>query len=182
MTKQAATDAGIGRAVFATRLMLSLRAMSMSLLLGALPGFLLPYLVWRASATEQEIDVVRIGLVSAFADEKKPSRWEMRNAAGEYRVVEALLDNGRTATELRPAEVRKALSAEWGAYRTFVFFSILSLILPVVGYLIVWYALIRLGRTNMEDKRVRGADELITVSELNSMVKKREGTDWCSIH
>lgn len=178
MTKQAATDAGIGRAVFATRLMLSLRAMSMSLLLGALPGFLLPYLVWRASATEQEIDVVRIGLVSAFADEKKPSRWEMRNAAGEYRVVEALLDNGRTATELRPAEVRKALSAEWGAYRTFVFFSILSLILPVVGYLIVWYALIRLGRTNMEDKRVRGADELITVSELNSMVKKREGTDY----
>lgn len=102
----------------------------------------------------------------------------MRDASGEYRVVEALLDNGKSAAQLRPSEVRKALSAEWGAYRTFTFYALLSLILPVVGYLVVWFLLIRLGRSNMEDKRVRGADELITVKQLNSMVRARDGSDY----
>jgi hypothetical protein len=178
MTKQTASDAGIGRAVFATRLMLSLRAMSMSLLFGALPGFVLPYVSWRAGATEHEVDIVRIALIAKFSDDATASRWEMRDASGEYRVVEALLDNGKSAAQLRPAEVRRALSAEWGAYRTFTFYALLSLILPVVGYLVVWFLLIRLGRSNMEDKRVRGADEIITVKRLNSMVRARDASDY----
>lgn len=74
MTKQTATDAGIGRAVFATRLMLSLRAMSMSLMFGALPGFVLPYVSWRAGATEHEVDVVRIALIAKVSDEATASR------------------------------------------------------------------------------------------------------------
>jgi hypothetical protein len=150
----------------------------MCLVFGALPGFFLPYIGWRAGSTEQEVDVVRIALVAKFSDEVSASRWEMRDSSGQYRVVEALLDNGKTATLLRPAEVRRALSAEWGAYRTFTFFLALSLILPFVGYLLVWLLLIRLGRTNMEDKRIRGADELISVTKLNSVVRSQEGSDY----
>ncbi len=157
MTKQAATDAGIGRAVFATRLMLSIRALSMGLMFGALPAFILPYAVWRVQANEREVDIVRIGRVSAVASEGKQSRWEMRDASGEYMVVEALLNDGRSAIELRPSEVRSALSAEWGAWRVFQLFVLASLILPAFGYLLIWYFLIRLGRSNMADKRVRGA-------------------------
>ncbi len=178
MTKQAATDAGIGRAVFATKVMLSIKAISMSLTFGALPGFFVPFIMWRAQSSDLDVDVVRVGLRAMVSDPEKHTTWEIRNSEGRYLVVEALTSTGANSMRLTPPEVKAALVSEWGSYETFKTFAWLSVFLSIFGYLLVWYLLSVMGRRNMMDKRLRGAEEIITTKALNRMVRNQEATDY----
>ena len=178
MTKQAATNAGIGRAVFATKVMLSIRAISMALTFGALPGFLVPYIMWRAQATDRDVDVVRVALTAMVSDANKHKAWEIRDLKGRYMVVEAMTSTGTSSMRLTPFEVERALSSEWGSYETFKKFAWLSVFLSVASYLLVWFGLSVMGRRNMRDKRLRGAEEIISTNELNRLVRSKEESDY----
>ena len=174
MTNAAASDAGIGRAVFATRIQLSIQAAMMAFWFGAAPFFVLPYVYWYTMASDKEVDVVKVHLVSKYSDQDSRSKWEIRDKDGQYKVVEAVTSEGQSARSLKPAQVRMALKSEWSAVSEFGWYFYLSLILPFFGYLAVWLFLQRLGQDNMEDKRVRGAEEIVGPDELNQMVKAKE--------
>ncbi len=178
MTSQAATDAGIGRAVFTTKVTLSIRAFFMALTFGVVPGFFSPYVMWRAQASELDVDIVRVALTTIVSDPEKHKTWEIRNSKGRYLVVEALTSTGANSMRLTPSEVKMALASEWGSYETFKRFAWLSIFLGVLGYLLVWYFLSVMGRRNMMDKRVRGAWEIVTAKALNRMVRNQEATDY----
>lgn len=178
MTNAAASHAGIGRAVFATRLNLSIQAAVMSFWLGAVPCFFLPYILWFNGATDREIDIVRVAAVARYAEPEVRSKWEIRDSSGHYKTIEAVTDEGQRARSLKPAQVRQALNKEWSAVDEFHWYFILSMILPFVGYLVVWLILQRIGERNMEDKRIRGAHEVVSQTELDRMVRLKDGGQY----
>ena len=175
MTNAAASNAGIGRAVFATRLNLSIQAAVMSFWLGAVPCFFLPYILWFNGASDRELDVVRVAAVARYSDPEVRSKWEIRDSNGSYKTIEAVTDDGQRVRALKPAQVRQALKKEWGAVDEFYWFFILSLILPIFGYLAVWLILQKIGERNMEDKRIRGAHEVVDQVELDRLVRANDG-------
>ena len=74
MSKKFLTDAGVGRAMFATRIRLSLKAAEMCLFWGAVPIFFIVVLHWRWSTPVQDLAVVRLMLLSKLL----PGDWLVR--------------------------------------------------------------------------------------------------------
>ena len=89
------TDVGVGRALFTTRFSLSIQAFKMCLLIGALPGLILPFVLWNYLAPSQSVDLVRLNVVSHIVSQDSPARWRLTGTDGERRVVEAILVDGR---------------------------------------------------------------------------------------
>ncbi|OYU41516.1 MAG: hypothetical protein CFE44_29335, partial [Burkholderiales bacterium PBB4] len=141
---------------------------------GAVPMFVVPYLFWISQASEKEADVVKIHLASKIYSPDARSRWEIRDQSGQYKVVEAVTSSGQHVRALTPTQIKKALQVESPALAKFYWYCTLSFILPFFGYALVWFFLRRLGQHNMEDKRVRGAEEIVTPEKLNAMEKSKE--------
>jgi len=172
MTNTAASNAGVGRAIFATRLKLTLKAIEMSFWFGFVPALLLVCFTWLSFSSDQDVDMAKIGVMAHFADPGRASRWYLRDSDGERKVVVAKGGDGREYWSLTPTQVRKALSNEWGMVRRAVVYGWAALLLPVGGFALVMFLLVRLGRSNMEDTRVRGAQDIVDAKELNRQVIK----------
>jgi hypothetical protein len=123
MTNTAASNAGVGRAIFATRLKLTLKAIEMSFWFGFVPTLLLVCFTWLSFSSDQDVDMAKIGVMAHFADPGRASRWYLRDADGERKVVVAKGGDGREYWSLTPAQVRKALSNEWGMVRRAVVYG-----------------------------------------------------------
>ena len=108
------TNAGVGRALFTTRFTLSLQAFKMSLFAGALPGLVLPYVLWLTLASKQNIDLVRLNAVSHVLSEDDPGRWRVTGSDGQRKVVEAILADGRYVQWLKPVQIREILAVPLG--------------------------------------------------------------------
>ena len=65
MAKNNVTGAGIGRAIFSTRLQLTLQATKMCIEWGLIPGFLIPMFIWFTHTSGHDIDIVKVHLIAA---------------------------------------------------------------------------------------------------------------------
>lgn len=174
MSRGVASDAGIGRSIFSTRLQLSMQAASMCFWSAAVPCFFLPYIFWLTLASARDVDIVRLSIVASFSDPAHRSNWQMRDETGEWLNIEAVTKTGSTVALLKPAELRKALANEWDPVNLFVGVVALSWMLPFAGYLLMWYGLGRLGSTNQRNKRIRGARSYVSGRELDSLVRANQ--------
>lgn len=168
------TDAGVGRALFTTRFMLSVQAVKMCVLLGAIPGLVLPFVLWIYLAPKQSVDLVRLNAISQLVSQDAPARWRLTAPDGDRRVVEVMLQDGRVSEWLKPAQIRTVLrNPLQRAMTTFSFVEFLSLVCGVAGFLGVRTWLRRLGGNSQKDKRIRGAFDTLSASELSSVVRKK---------
>jgi hypothetical protein len=170
------TDAGVGRALFTTRITLSIQAFKMCVLVGALPGLILPFVLWLYLAPKQSVDLVRLNAVSHIVSEDTPARWRLTGADGERRVVEVSLADGRFSEWLTPGQVRSVLSRPLDAAMTaFGLVKIAALISSLAGFIAMRAWLRRLGGMSQKDKRIRGALDAVTPDELSALVGRRGG-------
>lgn len=173
------TDAGVGRALFTTRFTLSIQAFKMCVLVGALPGLFLPFVLWLNIASIQSVDLVRLNAVSHLISQDAPARWRLTGPDGERKVVEALLSDGRYAEWFTPAQIRVVLSKPMErAMTTFHAVEVIAVICMIIGFLLMRGFLRRLGGMSQKDKRIRGAYDLVSQDELTSMVRQAGGDQY----
>lgn len=166
----AGSDAGIGRAVFTTRLQLSLQAFRMCFWFGMLPGLLLPLCIWLTAVSAQDWDVVKLSVVAQMTGSSSYSEWKIRDAQGVRRTVLAVTRDGRSYASLTPAQVRQALQSRWGAVRRFQQVLQLGLAAGTLGFALAWVWIRRIGSRSQESQRLRGAESLIEGDALSKLV------------
>ena len=169
-----ATDTGVGQAMFSIRIKLTLAAWLMCFLMGFVPAFSLlqVFHLWRISP--KDLDAVKINVMATFSNDENPSFWRMRDVDGERKFVAAVLEDGREHSFLSGTQVKQAL---WKnkAYFHFKLNLLFSFLLGVGGFAVVWAYFFRHGKASQENARIRGADEVITQSELSRKVRTEEG-------
>lgn len=170
----AGTDAGIGRGVFTTKLQLTMQAARACFWFGAIPGLLLPLVIWFSFVTEQDFDIVKLNIVSSFVRADSHSEWRIRDGNGVRQVISAVTDDGQRYNYLTPGQVRLSLKSKWAAVGYFQLSLLLSMVCAIVGFCLVWYTMSRIGKRSQENNRVRGAQDLVPPKELSRLVCKQE--------
>jgi type IV secretory pathway TraG/TraD family ATPase VirD4 len=178
MSKNVVSDAGVGRALFSTKLQLSLQAIWMCLRFGALPGFLLPLIFWFITVSPHHFDIVKLAAITKITNPNTCSEWQIRDENGDYKIIAGITKSGRTISFLNSTQIRQALVKEWKAVRTFKTVINLSLLFSVIGCFLVWFALKRFGAESRKNRRIRGAREYVTGKQLDHMVKKSERGEY----
>lgn len=174
MSEKVISDAGAGRALFLTRMKMTVHAVSMSLWTGALPGVIVPVVLWGTSLSPRDIDVVKENILSHMVNADTPRKWELRDASGDPQVLTVVKADGEEIQLLTPSQYRTVTADLSRPVRVFGYVLLASAICGVVGYASVWWSLSRLGRRARENKRVDGVDELVTPKELSRLVRKTE--------
>lgn len=172
MSKSIMSDAGVGRALFITRLGLSFQALKLCFWFGAIPGLFLPLLAWYVPASPHDVGMVKLDVMSRTLSENTPRVWKVANDKGVRSIVSVVLEDGREKQLLTPYQIRSVLEPYWLPVRIFYRYLFAGIVISIIAYLFVWVSLKKLGRTNQEDQRVRGADYVTDVITLNRMVKK----------
>lgn len=102
MSEKIISDAGAGRALFLTRIKLTAHAISMALWAGALPGLIIPFVLWLACLSPKDVDLVKENLVSHMVSETTARKWKVRDEAGEVKVLTVVKSDGGEVQLLTP--------------------------------------------------------------------------------
>ena len=173
MSKSSTTEAGVGRAVFWTRMQLTFQAAWMCFWLGFIPGLLLPVLIWLGLSSAEGIDAAKLEMLSWVRHDDGHYLWEMRDLGGQYRVIEAVTMDGLASVYLTPDEMQMAITSLQPQIQIFLWVLISAVLLSIAGYVLVWVGLHKLGSSSLENKRIRGAKPWVSSKELNALVRKR---------
>ncbi|MBU9366418.1 MULTISPECIES: type IV secretion system DNA-binding domain-containing protein [Burkholderiaceae] len=174
MSDKVISNAGAGRALFLTRVKLTVHAVSMSLWTGALPGVVVPVVLWGASLSPRDIDVVKQNIMSHIVSADTPRKWVLRDQSGDPEVLTVVKADGEEVQLLTPAQYRAVTADLSRPVHVFGYVMVASAICGVLGYASVWMSLSRLGRRARENKRVDGVEELVGPRELSRLVRKEE--------
>ena len=174
----AGSDAGIGRAVFTTRLQLTMQAVRMCFWFGLVPGLLLPFFLWATMVSDQDFDIVKLSLVAELTGSQSYSTWKIRNSEGVRQTVVAVTKDGKEADSLTPGQLRRALAPKWEAVRWFHLVLWLCLLGGALGFTAAWYWIRRLGSESQKNRRIRGAHAVLPWVELNARVRRTEKVGW----
>jgi hypothetical protein len=174
MSEKVISDAGAGRALFLTRVKMTVHAVSMSLWSGALPGVIVPVVLWGTSLTPRDMDVVKENILSHMVSPDTPRKWVLRDLAGDPQVLTVVKADGEEVQLLTPSQYRKVTANLSRPVHVFGYVLLASAVCGVLGYASVWWSLSRLGRRARENKRVDGVEELVTPKELSRLVRKEE--------
>jgi len=172
MSKSIMTDAGVGRALFTTRVGLSIQAFRMCFWFGAVPFFFIPMAFWFYSASVTDVSIVKIDLLTYVVNDSTSTKWKLTNNNGDRLVVSAVMDDGREIQRFTPVQIKRLLKPYWAPVDTFNFYLIGSLCLSIVGHLFIWFFLQRMGSRNQQNQRLRGAFEIVTAKALDRMIRK----------
>lgn len=175
MSKSVMTDAGVGRAMFTTRIGLSIQAFNMCLWFGAIPAFLLTMIFWFYNATTQDISIVKVDLLTHIVSSDTPRLWKVVNNKDDRTIVSAILNDGREIQLFTPAQIKTILMPYWKPVNTFHFYLWLAVILSLLGHLTIWYFLKRMGARNQENQRLGGAKYIVTARQLNRIIRRSGG-------
>ena len=178
MSKSVMTDAGVGRAMFTTKLGLSVQAFQMCLWFGAVPAFLLTMYVWFNVASHQDVSFVKLDLLTHVYSKDKAREWKLENNKGEKVVVSVRLDDGTKINEFTPVQIKKVLLKYWAPVQLFYVYLISALFLSFAGHSLVWYFLKRMGKDNQENQRLGGAKYIVDGTELSKLIEKQGGGDY----
>ena len=172
MAKNNVTGAGIGRAIFSTRLQLTLQAAKMCVEWGLIPGLLIPMCIWFWQASGRDVDIVKAHVIAALSSEDSRSEWQIRDASGNLMRVWAVSSATHDLSQdLLPKEAMAALDGQGGAWSFFKFTVYFSIGLGILCYFAVWFLLEQLGERSQDNKRIRGGQYLISAGELDSRVR-----------
>ncbi|CAM2198455.1 Type IV secretory protein VirD4 (plasmid) [Paraburkholderia kururiensis] len=174
MSDKVISDAGAGRALFLTRMKLTIHAVSMSLWVGALPGLIVPIALWLSCLSPRDLDIVKLNMVSHLVKQDASRKWRIRDEAGEDKLLTVVKANGDEVQLLTPPQYRTVTASLSRPVTVFGYVVLASLLCGVLGYLSVWWSLSRLGRRARENKRVDGVEELVAPKELSRLVRKEE--------
>ncbi|RQR60184.1 type IV secretion system DNA-binding domain-containing protein [Burkholderia sp. Bp9015] len=174
MTEKVISDAGAGRALFMTRVKLTVHAASMAFCVGAVPAMLLPSVWWMRTLTAHDVDLVKANILSHVVDQASPRRWRIRDSAGEVKILTVVKSDGELAQWLTPPQFRSVVPDLARPVTAFRYVSWISVGLGLAGYYAVWRSLSRLGRRARENKHVDGAKEIVEPSELSKAVRRKE--------
>lgn len=178
MSKSVMTDAGVGRALFTTRIGLSIQAFRMCFWFGAVPFFILTMAIWFYFASAQDVSLVKIDLLTHVLSDAGARKWKLTNDKGVRVVVTAVLDNGREVQFFTPIQIKRILAPYWKPVHTFYFYLLLSFIMAIVGHLSVWFILKKMGARNQENQRLGGANYVVTARQLNRMIRRSGGGSY----
>lgn len=178
MKNSGATDSGVGRALLTTKVRLSIQAAIMCFTFGWIPGVLLPLILWFFLATPKDIDVVKTDFLISVLDNKTYRKWRIRDDFGDRKVVSVELKNGKIIQYFLPNEMSKIMLFESKSLASFKMTLLASLLSGLLGHLLIWKILSRLGRKGQESKRLRGAADIISNKILNNMVEKTSGSKY----
>ncbi|UVA77188.1 type IV secretion system DNA-binding domain-containing protein [Pandoraea commovens] len=174
MSDKLITDAGAGRAVFLTRVKLSLHAFSMAFWLGAFPGLLIPIVLWCSQLSPRDLDVVKLTVVSQVVNQDIPRKWVLRDVDGATKVLTVVKTDGNAVQLLTAPQFRIVASSISTAMRDATTAAWASLFVAFVGYLLVFSSLRRIGKSARENKRIDGAKDLVSPKALSRLVMKEE--------
>lgn len=178
MSEKVISDAGAGRALFLTRIKLTAHAVSMALWAGALPGLVVPFVLWLACLSPKDVDLVKENLVSHVVSQSSARKWKIRNEAGEVKVLTVVKPDGREVQLLTPSQFRFVMLPLSKPVRVFGYVVWSAVVLAILGYIAVWRSLARLGRQARENKRIDGAKDLVKPHELSRLVRREERGDY----
>ncbi|MDN4571891.1 type IV secretion system protein VirD4 [Pandoraea cepalis] len=168
------TDAGAGRAVFLTRVKLSLHAISMAFWLGAFPGFLIPVVVWCTQLSQRDLDLIKLTIVSQVVSPEVPRKWIFRDIDGKEKVLTVVKADGTSVQLLTAPQFRTIESSLSAVVRGAVTTGWVSLAFSILGYMLVFGGLRKLGKSARENKRIDGAKDLVSPKTLSRLVMKEE--------
>ena len=175
MSNSPASDAGIGQAVFSTRIKLSIQASLFCFKVGALPGFLMPIILWMMMVSPQGFDLVKLDLIARASDSSVYKTWRIRDELGVRKIVTAITSGGQEAQLLTPPQVRQALKPIYQPVMVFQSITLVCFLTAAIGYLLTWFFLKRFGEDNQKNQRIRGSENLVTAKILNKLVRKDNG-------
>lgn len=178
MSEKIISDAGAGRALFLTRIKLTAHAISMALWAGALPGLIIPFVLWLACLSPKDVDLVKENLVSHMVSETTARKWKVRDEAGEVKVLTVVKSDGGEVQLLTPSQFRVVTLPLSRPVRVFGYVVWSAVVLAVLGYIVVWRSLAKLGKNARENKRIDGAKDLVKPQELSTLVKREEPGDY----
>lgn len=179
MSKRALTDAGVGRAMFATRVRLSLKAAEMCLFWGSLPLFFATWLYWLLYTPPQEASIAKLQLFAKFLPADALMQVNLVDDTGKPYVM-LLRDrvNGMVYSWVHPADIARIFADTPQAWQGLVHTFWLAIGLAVAGYCLIWFLLRRTGSGAQDNTRIRGANELVSVPELKSIVRKMGRSEY----
>jgi hypothetical protein len=166
------TDAGVGRALFTTRIGLSIQAFQMCLWFGAIPAFVLTMFFWFQSASTRDVSLVKIDLLTHIISDDTSKNWRVADRKGERNVVSVVLSDGSERDLFTPVQIKRILAPYWNPVKTFHFYIYIGLVLSALGFMGIWYALKSMGARNQQNQRMGGAKYIIKPAELDKLVKK----------
>jgi hypothetical protein len=178
MSKSIMSDAGVGRALFTTRIGLSWQAMQMCFWFGALPLFVLPLCIWYFNSPTHDVGMVKIEILTHIVPDESYRVWKITNNKGERKVIEAIMTDGRAIRMFTPVEIKELESPNWRPVRVFYMVLLLSGILSAIGYFSIWYILKRAGVKNQENQRMGGANYVVSSRKLDALIKKQGASDY----
>ena len=179
MTKPGMSNAGVGRALFATRLGLSIQAGWMCLKFGALPAFAVPLMIWLYLVSPTNWDLVRMGPLAAMSGRTAPHRWIVRDAGGAEQRVTVYLADGTPAQWLTGEQALRAVALPRAeAVAGFKLALLASLTCSGLAAFGVLHLLQRLGAASQKDQRLRGAQDLVAPAELNCQVQRNGASHY----
>lgn len=168
------SDAGAGRALFLTKMKLTVHAISMSLLAGAIPGLLFPVVVWIGFLKPVDEDLLKNVIVSHIASDTVPRKWKVQDEEGRTAIVTVTRADGVDVQLLTPPQFRSVAMRYSPAISVFPKVLLVSIACALLGYIGVWRSLSRIGKKAREAKVVRGKDDVVSPRELSEQVRKRE--------
>ena len=174
MSEKIISDAGAGRALFLTRMKLTIHAVSMSLWAGAIPGLIIPIVLWMSCLSPRDVDIVKLDIVSHLVKQDAPRKWRIRDEAGQDQILTVIKSDGDAVQLLTAAQYRTVTASLSRPVTVFGYVMLASMLCGLLGYLSVWWSLSRLGKRARENKRVDGVEELVEPKELSRLVKKEE--------
>lgn len=175
MSNTAATEAGVGQAVFSTKLSFSVQAVLFCIRVGALPGLLLPIILWAVMVSPHGYDLVKLDLIAGFSNPATYSKWRLRDKNGLRKIVTAATLDGRESQMLTAPQVKKALKSEYSHVEMFWLIVKLSLLTGGLGYYLSWLGLRKIGSASQKNQRIRGSEDLVSAEELNGLVRRDKG-------
>lgn len=178
MSRKALSDAGVGRAVFATRVHLFWHAVMMAFFLGAVPGFVVWHWAWLRATSPLDRSVVRVYGLAALWPRDWEQRWVLRSNEGGSRVITVTTRDGRHYEWLTPEQAKVSLSAYAGALDAYRRYLRLSLFTGAGGFALIWAGLTWLGGISQENTRLRGAQPVVSAAALSQLARRRGGSAY----
>lgn len=172
MSNKPITDAGVGQALFSTRLKLSIQAAGFAFSYGIIPFFILPIIVWSIFVSKPNFDIVKLNIIASVSDDDIARQWRMRDSTGVLKTITAVTSDGLEFDRLRPSQMKKALGRDNLAFGFFGIALLMSFLSAIFGFFLVSYLIKRYGADTVRSRRVRGAFDLSTPNDLNAAVLK----------
>jgi hypothetical protein len=125
---------------------LTVHAVSMSLWGGALPGLIIPFVVWLTCLSPKDIDLVKQNIVSHIVSESTPRKWKVRDEAGEVKILTVVKADGSEVQLMTPSQYRVVTESLSRPVAVFHYFVWSSIILAALGNILYWLGLANSGR------------------------------------